>query len=109
MKFMILLFAFLSSGTASADDAQLRKRIDELERQVKTMGEKVDKMDSTFNKGGGFMLTPHFTCTIDAPFNGPFTATELSEQAARTSVIEQCRAVNKNNGQCEVASVKCKK
>lgn len=107
MKLVLLLTLFIS-GTAHANDAQ-SKRIEELERQVKTLTDKVDKMESTFNKGGGFMLTPHFTCEIDAPFNGPFTATELSEQAARASVMEKCKAVNKNNGQCEPASIKCKK
>jgi hypothetical protein len=109
MKFIFILVLSLWPFSAIADDEKLQKRIDELEKQVKVLSEKVNKMDSTFNKGGGFMLTPHFTCEIEVPFEGTFTATELSEKAARNSVVEQCREKLKKDNRCDNFNVSCKK
>ena len=108
MKFIILAVALVTSINAQADDSQ---RIEDLERQVKTLTEKVNKMESTFNKGGGFMLTPHFTCVIETPFNGTYSATELSETAAREGAITKCNdnSAARGTGQCTNMNVKCPK
>lgn len=110
MKFLIFSILFLGAQSfAETTSPRNQDRIDELEKSVKVLQEKVNKMESTLMKGGGFMIVANYTCTIDAPFNGPFSATELSEKTARDSVIAQCREKNKDNGQCDPGRVKCGK
>lgn len=108
-KIFILLIASAFSSFCLAEDAKTQRRIDELERSVKTLNEKVEKMESTLMKGGGFMIVANVTCEINTPFNGEYAATELSEQAARNSVIEQCKAKVPDATQCLPQFVKCKK
>ena len=102
-------FLMFTGAPASAGDAKIQSRIEELEKSVQVLQQKVEKMESTLMKGGGFMITTNASCEIETPFNGTFSATELSEKAARRSVIEQCKEKLSDHNQCGEISVKCKK
>ena len=113
MKTLFVLSLFFpliaSAQNRQSDDARLRQRVDELEKSVATLQDKVQKMESTLMKGGGFMITANYTCELSTPFDGDYTATELSEQAARTSVLDQCQTKARDKNQCLPVLVKCNK
>ncbi len=94
---------------AHANDARLQQKVDELEKSVRSLEDKVQKMESTLMKGGGFMIVANYTCDIDTPFNGSYSSTELSEKAARQSVMDKCREKVSDATQCSATFVKCKK
>ncbi len=97
-----------AESTRNQEDA-LRKRIAELEQTVQNLQEKVNRMESTLTKGGGFMIVANYTCEISTPFDGNFSATELSEKAAKSSVIDQCKSKVADKNQCSDFFVKCHK
>jgi hypothetical protein len=92
---------------ASADDSQ--KRIEALENQVKELKQKVEKMENTLTRSNGFMIVANVTCDIRTPFDGEFTATELSETAARQSVAEKCLQKVPDKSRCLPQFITCKK
>ena len=111
--FLVLLcFSALAQAQTPKDRNEadkLRRRVDELENTVKALQDKIQKMEATLMKGGGFMIVANFTCEIKTPFDGEYTATELSESAARNSVMEQCKAKASDKNQCSSLFVKCSK
>lgn len=109
MKSALFFLCLVLTSMTWAQDAKTQKRLDELERSVKTMQEKIEKMESTLIKNGGFMLTANFTCEINTPFNGSYVATELSETAAKRSVMDKCKHSVPDNSQCTEMFVQCKK
>ena len=107
MFLLTLLSLIITSSSAFADDSQ--KRIEELEKQLKELKQKVEKMENTLTKSNGFMIVANVTCDIHTPFDGDFTATELSETAARQSVIKQCTDKLSDKSRCLPQFVICKK
>ncbi len=106
--FLITICSFLfSTSSAFADDSQ--KRIEELEKQIKELKQKVEKMENTLTRSNGFMIVANVTCDIHTPFDGDFTATELSETAARQSVTKQCTDKLSDKSRCLPQFVTCKK
>jgi hypothetical protein len=107
---MILLTVsglILSMTCAFADNSQ--KRIEDLEKQVKELSQKVERMENTLTRSNGFMIVANVTCDIHTPFDGVFTATELSETAARQSVTKQCTDKLSDKSRCLPQFVTCKK
>ena len=110
MKILILITPLFFISLSSADNVgSSNKRMDALEAQVKALQEKVDKMESVLNKPGGLNIMANVSCEIHTPFDGDYVATELSETAARNSVMEQCRQKLSDKTQCLPQFVKCKK
>jgi len=111
MKILLLLLVFfpLIAQAGQSEEDRLRQRVDELEKNVQTLQDKVQKMESTLMKGGGFMITANYTCELNTPFDGEYTATELSEKAAKTSVMEKCQSKARDKGQCLPLLIKCNK
>ncbi len=107
----ILLFTgmILFSLATFAQEASTQKRLDEMEKQLKTLKDKVEKMESTLTKSNGFMIVANVSCDIKTPFDGEFTATELSETAARSAVIEKCKQKVPDKTQCLPQFIQCKK
>lgn len=106
---LFLIFWMVLSSLAFANDAALQKRVEDMEKQLKGLKEKVEKMENTLTKSNGFMIVSNVSCDIKTPFNGEFTATELSETAARRSVIEKCEQKVPDKTQCLPQFVQCKK
>lgn len=105
-NFLVLLISLMShSGFAQND----QKRLDDMEKKLKTLSEKVEKLENTLTKSNGFMIVANVNCTIKTPFDGEFTATELSESAARSSVMEKCQQKVPDKTQCLPQFVVCKK
>ncbi|MBY0383567.1 hypothetical protein K2X05_00275 [bacterium] len=103
----LFLFIFLTTISSFAQSDQ--KRLDEMENKLKTLSEKVEKLEKTLTKSNGFMIVANVNCTIKTPFDGEFTATELSESAARSSVTEKCQQKVPDKTQCLPQFVVCKK
>lgn len=101
-----LLFLFLAS-LSFADSAQ--DRLDGMESELKNLKARVEKMESTLTRSNGFMIVANVTCDIKTPFDGNYTATELSETAARTSVMDKCKQKVPDKTQCLPQFVQCKK
>ncbi len=105
--FFIVLVGISSVGLAN--EAALQKRVEDMEKQLKGLKDKVEKMENTLTKSNGFMIVSNVSCDIKTPFDGEFTATELSESAARRSVIEKCEQKVPDKTQCLPQFVQCKK
>lgn len=103
------LFSLVCITTLSSWAQSDQKRLDEMEKKLKTLSEKVEKLESTLTKSNGFMIVANVNCTIKTPFDGEFTATELSENAARSSVMEKCQQKVPDKTQCLPQFVSCKK
>jgi len=97
---LLLAFSFLSSGADS------NARIQELEKKMQALEERMGKIEATA-KGGGFMAVPSYSCEINTPFDGKFESTQLSETAARETVMGDCRKNVKDTSQCQPLFVKC--
>ncbi len=102
--FCTLLFSFT---LVFADESQ--KRVEELEKQIKELKQKVEKMENTLTRSNGFMIVANVTCDIHTPFDGDFTATELSETAARQSVTDKCLQKVPDKSRCLPQFITCKK
>jgi hypothetical protein len=110
MRYKLLLFLLLGFfQTALAQDANTQKRLEDMEKQLKSLKEKVEKMENTLTKSNGFMIVANVSCEIQTPFDGTFEATELSETAARNSVTEKCKQKVPDKTQCLPQFVKCRK
>lgn len=107
MYWISSLSVLLFSIGAFAEDSQ--KRIEDLEKQLKNLQQKVEKMENTLTRSNGFMIVANVTCDIHTPFDGDFTATELSETAARQSVMKQCTDKLSDKSRCLPQFVTCKK
>ena len=107
-RFLFTTMLFISSQIR-AQDTSTQKRLDEMEKQLKNLKDKVEKMESTLTKSNGFMIVANVSCDIKTPFDGEFTATELSESAARQAVIEKCKQKVPDKTQCLPQFVQCKK
>ncbi len=103
----LLLSVTVSFSVAFADESQ--KRIEDLEKQIKELKQKVEKMENTLTRSNGFMIVANVTCDIHTPFDGDFTATELSETAARQSVTDKCLQKLSDKSRCLPQFVICKK
>jgi uncharacterized protein (DUF342 family) len=103
----LLLSVSVSFSVAFADESQ--KRIEDLEKQIKELKQKVEKMENTLTRSNGFMIVANVTCDINTPFDGSFTATELSETAARQSVTDKCLQKLSDKSRCLPQFVVCKK
>lgn len=108
MRNLFLTLLILFTGTSSFAQSD-QKRLDDMEKKLKTLSEKVEKLENTLTKSNGFMIVANVTCDIKTPFNGEFTATELSESAARSSVMEKCQQKVPDKTQCLPQFVTCKK
>lgn len=108
-KTLLLLGIFCVSLQSFSEDASTQKRLDDMEKQLKTLKDKVDKMESTLTKSNGFMIVANVSCDIKTPFDGEFNATELSESAARLAVIEKCKQKVPDKTQCLPQFVQCRK
>lgn len=98
-----------SASFARSEDTATSKRLDALEAQVKSLQEKLNKMDTVLAKPGGLNIMANVSCQISTPFDGDYVATELSETAARNSVMEKCREKLSDKTQCLPQFVRCKK
>lgn len=108
MKTIFIITLIFSFSYTWADEAS-NKRLEALESKVKSLEEKVNKLDSVLMKPGGLNIIANVSCEINTPFNGDYVATELSETAARNSVMEKCREKLSDKTQCLPQFVKCKK
>lgn len=109
MTKIFLALGLILPALCFADDAALQKRMEEMEKQIKGLQQKVEKMENTLTKSNGFMIVANVSCDIKTPFNGEFNATELSETAARRAVIEKCEQKVPDKTQCLPQFVQCKK
>ena len=103
VAFFLLLVTFSQAQTNT--DA----RLNDLEKTVKSLEDKVRRLESmaTQTKPGSSTLT-YSTCYIETPFNGTFSATEVTEDGARFGAMEKCsKTLNDVNFACDKRKVKC--
>lgn len=93
-------------NTAFADDSA---KVAELEAQVKDLSQRLSQIEGQLKqvKGGGFTIVPVTNCELTTPFDGNYTASELSKAAAKTAVIEKCKEKANNKNECFESRVVC--
>lgn len=96
----------LCSSSAFANN---QERITELEAQVKDLSQRLTQLEGQLKsvKTGGFTITPVVNCELTTPFDGQYTASELSKSAATNAVIEKCKEKANNKAECFSSRVVC--
>lgn len=101
--FLFILITFSQAQTNA------ESRLAALEQSVKSLEEKIRKLESTALQNKSSLATPgYFTCYVETPFNGTFSATEVTEDGARFAAMEKCsKSLNEGNFACGKRKVKC--
>lgn len=104
--FKLFFVGVLCASTAFANDSA---RIAELEAQVKDLSQRLAQIEGQLKqvKTGGFNITPVANCELTTPFDGSYTASELSKAAATNTVIEKCKEKANNKAECFASRVVC--
>lgn len=122
LVFCILLSGFLLSAPARAEEVfrieigsrengsreEMSRRVYELERAVQQLQRRVFELELKKTEDKSSVTTSMTTCYITTAFNGTFSATEMTETAARAKALEKCSAVVQGIG-CEEHRLKCGK
>jgi len=116
MVFLMLLFGLektvfadevvrieVGSSQPRVSQSELARRVFDLERAVYQLQNKVYNLESRPQRNEG--KSHFFTCIVETPFDGAFSATRPTEMAARAKAIKECAKATKSMMYCD--KVKC--
>lgn len=106
IKLLVLLFSFIPVVAVAEDSPKVKT----LETQVQNLTARVEAMEAHFReiKKGGFNLVAVKNCELKTPYDGNYTATELSNAAAIAVIVDTCMKKAKNKNECNADRVVCK-